>query len=371
MSSRANFCRQTVSMFAAVWLASTFTVQATPLMVGYWHNWRGKSTEYIRLRDVPPAYNQINVAFATPDPDGSGAMVFVPNPKQQTPEEFRNDIAFHHARGTRVLLSIGGGNHPVVLNTPKQAQNFSRSLVNLINEYGFNGIDINLEKHSLVLDKGDTDFRHPTTPRVVNFINGIRSVVKAFDHTFILTASPETQFTTFGHKRYGGEFGGYLPVLHALRDQLDVLHMQYYNSGTQLVYDGLKSNERGLIVTKGTPDFVVALTEMLILGFPVGLNDGNYFPGFGADKIAIGLPATPSAASGGGYLKPNQLQAAVHYLLTGNATYKTSYRLRQPEGHPKLAGLMTWSINWDASQDGKTRPYEFASGAKRIWSVGE
>jgi chitinase len=355
--------------FLTLWLLlGSVTAHAGPLMVGYWHNWTGKSTEYIRLRDVPAVYNQINVAFATPDPKGSGAMVFVPNPKKQTPDEFKRDIAYHQARGTRVLLSIGGGNHPVVLNSRKQGQAFARSLINLIEQYGFNGIDINLEKHSLVLDKGDTDFRRPTTPRVVYFIEGIRTVVNQYDNTFVLSASPETQFLTAGHKRYGGEFGGYLPVLHALRDVLDVVHMQYYNSGTQLVYDGREINEKGLIVTKGTPDFVVALTEMLILGFPVGLNPKNVFPGLGADKIAIGLPATPSAASGGGYLKPAQLQAAMHYLLTGKPTYKTAYRLRQKGGHPNLAGLMTWSINWDASRDGGTKPYAFAYEATRLWA---
>jgi len=357
----------TRSIFTVFLALFSFTacLAGEPLLVGYFHNWTGKSTAYIRLRDVPAVYDQINVAFAVPDPKGSGAMMF--SPTKQTPEEFKQDIAFHQARGTRVLLSIGGGNHPVVLNSRSQASAFTRSLITLIEQFGFNGIDINLEKHSLVLAPGDIDFRKPTTPRVVNLIEGIRNVVSKYDDTFVLSASPETQFLTAGHKRYGGEFGGYLPVLHALRDQLDVVHMQYYNSGTQLVYDGVRSNEKGLIVTKGTSDFIVALTEMLILGFPVAQKENMYFPGLGAAKIAIGLPATPAAASGGGYLKPAQLRAAMHYLLTGKPTYKTSYRLRQKGGHPTLAGLMTWSINWDASTDGGTTPYAFASEAKTLW----
>ena len=349
----------------ALWFAVHAESLAGPRVIGYFHNWTGKSTEYIRLRDVPSLYNQVNVAFAVPDPKGSGAMVFTP--AKQPPDEFKRDIAALQARGTRVLLSIGGGNHPVVLNTRNQTQAFTRSLIGLIEKYGFNGIDINLEKHSLVLAPGDLDFRKPTSPRVVNLIEGIRNVVAKYDDSFVLSASPETQFLTAGHKRYGGEFGGYIPVLHALRDHLDVVHMQYYNSGTQLVYDGKRINEKGLIVTKGTPDFVVALTEMLILGFPVGQDPKQVFPGLGAEKIAIGLPATPSAASGGGYLTPAQLRAAMHYLLTGKPTYKTSYRLRNKDGHPALAGLMTWSINWDASTDGGTKPYAFAREAKTLW----
>lgn len=339
---------------------------APPLMIGYFHNWTGSATEYVRLRDVPATYNQINVAFAVPDAKGSGAMVFAPS--KQDPEEFKRDMAFHRARGTRVLLSIGGGNHPVVLESSREATAFTRSLIELIDTYGFNGVDINLEKHSLVLDKGDVDFRRPTTPRVVHFIEGIRNLAAHYGEHFYLSASPETQFVTAGYKRYGEAFGGYLPVLHALRDNLDVVHMQYYNSGTQLIYDGKKMNEKGPIVTKGTPDFVVALTEMLVLGFPVGLNRHVYFPGLGAEKVAIGLPSTPAAASGGGYLSPDQLEAALHYLVTGKRTYKSAYRLRKPGGHPALAGLMTWSINWDASRDGGTEPYAFARNAERIWS---
>ena len=353
-----------IVFLAAILVASAGLAQP-PWIVGYFHNWTGKSTPYIRLRDVPPVYNQVNVAFALPVPKGGGAMQFAPT--KQTPEEFKRDIAFLQRRGTRVLLSIGGGNHPVILHSREQGRALTRSLVRIINEYGFNGIDINLEGDSLRLAPGDLDYRKPTTPRVVFFIEAMRNLVAHYDPSFVLTAAPETQFLTAGHKRYGGEFGGYLPVLHALRDQLDFVHMQFYNSGTQLVYDGRRSNEKGLVVKRGTPDFVVALAEMLILGFPVGLDDGNRFPGFGAAKVAIGRPATPSAASEGSYLKPAQVQAAMHYLMTGEPTYKTAYRLRQRGGHPQLAGLMTWSINWDSTRDGKTKPYAFAHEAARLW----
>ena len=335
------------------------------LLVGYWHNWKGKETEYIRLRDVPPYYNQVVVAFALPSPKGGGLMTFVPT--KRTPDEFRRDIAALRARGTRVLLSIGGGNHPIILRSRQQANTFALSLATIIKTYGFNGLDINLEGESLLLAPGDVDFRKPTTPRIVYFIEAMRSLVARFDASFVLSASPETQFSVNGYKRYGGEFGGYLPVLHALRADLDLVHMQFYNSGTQLVYEGPTPTGKGLIVTKGTPDFVVALAEMLILGFPVGQNKNQYFPGLGAHKVAIGLPATPSAASGGGYLSPAQLTAALHYLETGRPTYRSAYRLRQKTGHPNLGGIMTWSINWDASRDGGKPPYTFAREATRAW----
>lgn len=333
--------------------------------VGYWHNWQGRSADYIPLREVPRLYTQVNVAFAVPETNGRGRMTF--KPAKETPEAFRRDVQALKSRGTRVVLSVGGGNHPVALRNREEARAFAQSLSSLIAAYGFDGIDLNLEKDSVALDPRDLDFRRPVTPRIVHLIEAVRMLAARHGPGLFLSVSPETQFTVGGHKRYGGMFGGYLPVLHALRDHIDLVHMQYYNSGTQLVFTGRRGADEELIVTKGTPDFVVALTEMLILGFPVALDPSMYFPGLGAERIAVGLPATPSAASGGGYLRPHDLRNAMGYLLTGRAGYPTAYRLRQRGGHPDLAGIMTWSINWDATRDGGTRPYGFVRDAASGW----
>jgi chitinase len=347
--------------------AAPLPVARRGVMIGYWHNWGGSATPYIPLRDVPGFYSQVNVAFAVPEKPGSARIVFTPG--RQNPEEFRAEVAALQARGIRVVLSVGGGRHPVVLNTREQAGIFTRSVATLVDRYGFNGIDFNLEGHSLDLDPGDLDFRRPTTPRVVHLIDAVRALSDRYGPGFVISMAPETQFSVGGHKRYGERFGGYLPVLHALRDRLTYVHMQYYNSGTQLVYEGRNRGEE-FIVTKGTPDFIVALTEMLVLGFPVAQNPARVFPGLGPEKVVIGLPATPAAAPGGGFLEPAALRAALHYLVAGQRTYRTDYRLRRRGGHPELAGLMTWSINWDATTDGGTRPYAFAREAVWLWGGG-
>ena len=341
-------------------------VRTDAKLIGYWHNWVGSATPYLPLREVPAAYTQVNIAFALPVPKGGGAMSFTPN--KQSPEEFRGDVLRLQARGTRVLISVGGGRHPIVLNNRTEAQRFVQSLSTIIDRYGFDGLDINLEKESLLLAPGDVDFRRPTTPRVVWFIEAVRMLTRRYGARFVLSVSPETQFTVAGHKRYGGEFGGYLPVLHALRDQLSVISMQYYNSGTKLVYTA-RRNAPELIVKQGTPDFAVGLAEMLILGFPVAQDPRLYFPGFPAEKIVIGLPAKPGAAPSGGYLDPAELRAAWSYLATGRPAYPTAYRLRQTGGHPTLGGLMTWSINWDSTRDSGTRPYSFAATARGLWTA--
>lgn len=341
--------------------AKPHSAQPPLIVAGYWHNWVGKSTEYIPLRDVSPLYTHIFIAFALPKAPGSAEIVFRPN--KQPVEEFKADIRLKQSRGVKVILSVGGGNHPVVLRTPDDARLFARSLAKLVREYGFDGVDINLEGESLHLDPGDLDFRNPKTRRVVLLIDAIRELDRQIGRDKIITMTPETQYVVAGYKAYGEKSGGYLPVLHALRDIIDWVQMQYYNAGTKLAYSG-RGAEHDVIVKAGTPDFVVALAEMLILGFPVGQDPSRYFPGLGAEKVVIGLPATP--LSGNGYLAPADFRRAMRRLMTGEATYRSAYKLRSRKGHPTLAGVMTWSVNWDASTHGGTAAYEFARTARAL-----
>ncbi|MCS6772081.1 MAG: chitinase [Kiritimatiellae bacterium] len=331
------------------------------IVAGYWHNWVGKSTEYIPLRDVSPLYTHIFIAFAVPSSPGSPEMAF--KPTKQPVEVFKADVRLKQSRGVKVILSVGGGNHPVVLSTPEDAKAFARSLANLVREYGFDGVDINLEGESLHLDPGDTDFRHPTTRRVRMLIEAIRDLDRQIGREKIVTVTPEAQYVVAGYKTYGEKSGGYLPILHALREQIDWVQMQFYNAGTKLAFSG-RGEQHDVIVKAGTPDFVVALAEMLILGFPVNRDPNLYFHGLGAEKVVIGLPATPLA--GNGYLAPADVRRALRRLMTGERTYRSAYAMRSRRGHPALAGVMTWSVNWDASTHGGTSRYEFARTASQF-----
>lgn len=319
-------------------------------VIAYWHNWRSLTVPYLPLEEVPSDVNTLIVAFALPAADNSGRLTFVP--EGLMPEAFRLAVAQLQLRGMDVLISVGGGNHPVELKSAQMRDRFVASLGAIVDEYGFDGIDINLEGVSKVLDVEDTDFRRPTTPKVVYMIEAVRELKKRYGKSFLVTVAPETQYTVSGYNRYGEAFGGYLPFLHALRDDIDVVQMQFYNSGSQFVYPS------DVIVEQGTPDFVVGLAEMLILGFPVGRDESAYFPGLGAEKVAVGLPANKLSASGGA-LTATGFRQAMRYLMTGKADYPTKLTLRQPGGYPGLRGVMTWSINWDAVGQGGHEPFSF------------
>ncbi|MCY1023441.1 chitinase [Pyxidicoccus sp. MSG2] len=306
------------------------------VLVGYWHNFDNGSTN-IRLRDVSPKFNVIQVAFAEPVAGaGSGNMAF--SPYNATVADFKADIAFLKGQGKKVLISIGGANGTVHLDDATARQNFVNSMQSLVDTYGFDGLDLDLEGSSLSLNGGDTDFRNPTTPRILNLIQATRELLNRNGANFILTMAPETAYVQGGMAAYGGPWGAYLPVIHALRDRLTYLHVQHYNTGTVTALDGRA-------YAQGTADFHVAMAEMLLRGFPVGGNTSAMFPALRPEQVLIGLPSSPQAA-GGGYTTSANVQKALDYLIKGQS-FGGAYVLRNTAGYPGFKGLMTWSINWD------------------------
>ncbi|MBP2833012.1 T9SS type A sorting domain-containing protein [Aquimarina sp. U1-2] len=306
------------------------------LLVGYWHNFDNGSS-FPRLREVSDKWDVINVAFTIPTVPGGANMTFTPDPAlYSNAQEFKNDVAFLQSRGKKVVISMGGATGAVDVDSPADAQIFSTSMINMIREYGFDGMDIDFEGSSIVLGAGDTDFRNPVGPKVVHLITAFKSILAQFDSDFVLSMAPETAFVQGGYSAYGSTFGAYLPVIHELRRDLDYIHVQHYNSGTM----------RGLddkVYAQATADFHVAMAEMLLQGFPV---NGIQFPALRQDQVMIGLPANGPAAPSGGFTPAAEVHKALDYLIKGQS-FGGQYTLRNPSGYRNFRGLMTWSINWD------------------------
>ncbi|MEU6861532.1 glycoside hydrolase family 18 protein [Glycomyces sp. NPDC046736] len=314
-------------------------------LIGYLHSSFANGSGYIRMADVPSEWDIINLAFGEPTTPTSGDIRFSLCPASECPNveskaEFIAAIGQKQAEGKKVLLSIGGQNGQVQLTTTAARDAFVSSVSAIIDEYGLDGLDVDLEGHSLYFNPGDTDFRNPTTPVIVNLISALKTLTASYGDDFVLTMAPETFFVQVGHQFYGGAGGGdnrtgsYLPVIHALRDDLDVLHVQDYNSGPVMGLDGQYHN-------MGGADFHIAMTDMIKAGFPVA-NTGHTFPGLREDQIAFGLPAAVSA--GNGYTSPAHVHQALDCLTSGSNC--GGYTLRGGPS-PDLRGLMTWSINWD------------------------
>lgn len=312
----------------------------TRVLVGYWHNFDNGSG-FIKLRDVSTDWDVINLAFGEPVAGSTSQIAFTPDARTSV-AEIQSDVQILHGRGKKVLLSVGGANGHVELRNDAEQQQFVDSVTAIINQYDLDGLDVDFEGQSVHVDRGDSDFTNPTTPVIVNLIQALRQIRTNVGSDFILTMAPETFFVQVGYQFYGGtsngdtRTGAYLPVIHGVRDILTLLHVQNYNSGPVTALDDR-------IYNMGNADFHVAMTEMLMTGFPVA-NTGRTFAGLRPDQVAIGLPANVNA--GNGWTPVPEVQRALDYLIRGQS-FGGGYVLRNAGGYPAMRGLMSWSINWD------------------------
>jgi len=329
-----------------------------PYLVGYWHNWNDFNAPYLPLDEVDDRYNVVALSFAIPVSGSDMTMQFVPEGVSEA--EFLSQIQSLQAAGKKVLLSIGGATASINLGTTEAKNAFVSSLSAILDLYQLDGLDIDIEHGASILAGGGT-IENPASVAQQNLILAVSEIMDNYrlsqGQKLFLTCTPETAYVQGGQSGYGGIWGGYLPIIHALRDSIDLLQVQLYNSGSMYGLDGA-------IYEQGNADFIVAMTEAVIQGFNTA---GGFFEGLPANKIAVGLPACALAA-GGGYVAPDEVVEAVNYLMS-NGPQPGSYSLiSNANGYPDLAGLMTWSISWDAvSNCGSS--YEFADTFQQIFDT--
>ncbi len=324
------------------------------MLVGYLHASFANGAGYIRMADVSDNWDYIDLSFAEPTSSTSGEVAFkrcpvIECPNVESDEEFLAAIKAKQAKGKKVLISIGGQNGQVRLESAAAATNFVNSVSSIIDRWGLDGLDVDFEGHSLQLNPGDKDVANPTSPVIVNLISALKQLKAKYGSRFVLTMAPETFFVQLGYSFYGGtcagcdtRAGAYLPVIYAMRNDLTLLHVQDYNSGPII---GLDNQYH----TMGNADFHVAMTDMVLTGFTVA-GTGFKFPALRPDQVAIGLPANINA--GGGFTAVSEVQAAFSCLT--QLKQCGSYEPRTPS--PGLKGLMTWSANWD-----KFNNFEFST----------
>ncbi|MES5816708.1 glycoside hydrolase family 18 protein [Streptomyces sp. RG80] len=291
--------------------AVTGTTTATPTgpalpkhaVTGYWQNFNN-GAKVQKISDVQSQYDIIAVAFAdaTTTP---GAVTFNLDSAGlggYTVDQFKADIAAKKAAGKKVIVSVGGERGTVAVNDSTSAANFANSVYALMQTYGFDGVDIDLENGL----------------NATYMTQALRSLSTKAGSSLIITMAPQTidmQSTS----------NAYFQTALNVKDILTVVNMQYYNSGSMLGCDGK-------VYSQGSVDFLTALACIQLEG------------GLSPSQVGLGLPASTSGA-GSGYVSPTVVNNALDCLTkgTGCGSFKPS------RTYPDLRGAMTWSTNWDAS----------------------
>lgn len=309
-------------------------------LIGYWTG-HGPHGEPFPLSAVSPQWDVIIVAFAAPVPHAPEGTLRFELPRGISDAQFRADMAALKSKGKKIMISLGGGGAFFSLANAAQIPYFVKNVTAIVANYGFDGVDIDFETPSLVIDPGDTDFRHPTTPSVVNLTAGLRQIQRHFGPRFMLSLVPEGPQIPAGYVRYAGQFGSYLPLVYALHDILTFVDVQDYNTPP---LEGLD----GEIYQSHTVDYHAALTELLLHGFTVSRDSKQFFPPLPASQVAVGFLTD--------YSQPREVSEAMRYLITGKAPAGTAYQLHRLGGYPALRGAMFWTIDDDAR-----RAYEFSN----------
>jgi chitinase len=319
------------------------TVAAIPLsgspnghkLIGYWAGY-GRAGSIFPLREISPQWDVVIVAFSTPDKNAPEGTMQFHTPAGLDTALFKDDIAYLKSRGKKVMISLGGGGEHFTLADANRVPNYVSSVTRIVTEYGFDGIDIDFESPSLSIDPGDTDFKRPTTPSIVNLISALHQLHDHFGPAFMISLVPEGTQIPSGYPSYGGQFGSYLAITYAIRDILSFIDVQDYNTPP---LEGLD----GEIYQPGTVDYHAAMTELLLHGFDVGDDPKQFFPPLPPDKIAVGFLT--------GDTTPTIVSQAMDYIITGKAPAGARYKLRRPAGYPGMIGAMFWTIDADRRDD--------------------
>ncbi|MFI6011760.1 chitinase [Streptomyces sp. NPDC051243] len=272
-------------------------------VTGYWQNFDNGATVQ-KLADVQSQYDIIAVAFAdaTSTP---GAVTFNLDSAGlggYTVDQFKADIRAKQAAGKKVIVSVGGERGTVTVNDSASATNFANSVYALMREYGFDGVDIDLENGL----------------NATYMTQALRSLSAKAGSSLIITMAPQTidmQSTS----------NSYFQTALNIKDILTVVNMQYYNSGSMLGCDGK-------VYSQGSVDFLTALACIQLEG------------GLAPSQVGLGLPASTRGA-GSGYVSPTVVNNALDCLAKGT----NCGSFRPSRTYPDLRGAMTWSTNWDAA----------------------
>ncbi|WP_281232745.1 T9SS-translocated chitinase ChiA [Flavobacterium gelatinilyticum] len=327
------------------------------VILGYAHSWENASAPFLYFSQmVGSKFNVVDYSFVeTVNRDGYTPILTTNDTRYLTNGVFnkqllKNDIKALRDSGVPVIVSIGGQNGHVALDNVTQKNIFVNGLKAIIDEYQFDGVDIDFEGGSMNFSAGglrDISYAGISAyPRLKNVVDAFKELKAYYGPGFLLTAAPETQYVQGGYTTYTDTFGSFLPIIQNLRNELDLLAVQLYNTGGE---NGLDGQYYG---TAKRANMVTALTDMVIKGYNIA-STGMRFDGLPASKVLIALPACPSAA-GSGYITPAEGINAMHYLRTGTTFSGRTYTMQPGGPYPSLRGLMTWSVNWDASSCGNS-----------------
>lgn len=334
----------------------------------YWALW-GNNTSYnlsggsypsvpVDAPNIDMSYNVIISSFIVTNSKGEYVLA-TNDPGKETSPHYYNDqqiidqINQVKAQKRKIIVSLGGEHFTLQMKTPADKANFVTQVEKIIDKYGFEGIDLDLEAGAVTQDP------QLLASAVLEVVNHYR----AQGQDFWLTMAPEWLYVV--PARWGcGQWGSgdynkpfYIDLIKALGvDNINYIWPQTYNQGGG---NGVCDNNQTKITpANGMDKFVAAMTWAATTesGFKVNTNgvNGPLMPIIPANKFVLGVPATIGAAGG-----------EMLYVMTPSLI-ASSWSIMQNNYGITAGGFMNWAADWDATPY-LNSSYSFSHGA---WETG-
>lgn len=280
------------------------------LMVGYLESWGNISF----TEAAEQGYDTLVMAFGVINGKNVGLYQdeFHPSP---TPKALIMDIHEAKNKGAKnILLSVGGGKNNTYNPGSSPVHEVASSLVNFLNEYGFTGIDFDLE---IACD--------------ASYLEQLCQEIKTRQPSLMITAAPQINQAEHGSDLFLVSTGNHRIYDLAIKSgQFDMLFIQAYNNPWPEIA-GYNETELG---------FISAAFKNLKQKIPANT------------LIAMGEPATIKSAGTSIFNGPNA-GADIYHGIT------KQYQMICND--PQFAGVMQWNINRD-----KAAGYPFISAIRGI-----
>jgi chitinase len=275
-------------------------------------------------------YSHINIAFANPDPAGEIAAVdrlacMPAGPDASvTPASLRRAIGAAQAAGSKVMVSLGGGVIPpcsgdwAQLLRPERRQALVGKLIRLVEDYGLDGIDVDLEGELLT------------------------RIDKAGDYTPFIAAlgaelRPRGKLLTCATASYEGgmvppsslPYFDYVTVM-----SYDAIGPSWGQAGSEHSTYAQAKRDLELWLARGVP------RQRLVLGVPFyGYGFGGYKPNYALRDVLAQFGSSALRRDVAGRLCPG----CAYVTYNGLDTLKRKTRLARR----RAGGIMVWEISQD------------------------
>jgi chitinase len=266
----------------------------------------------------------------------------------------------------KVLLSIGGASssipdttinfHQAVSDaTSPEAftQTFVNSISTLIEKYGFEGVDFDIESGL----NGGGSFAKPIgdIATLADIINTLHSK----NPELLLTLAPQTP-NVAATSGFDATWGNYASLVMQTYQALSWVGIQLYNSGCAFGIDLICYDPNN---TK-SPDASVAISTDLLENWPAQESTGQatgfqpYLSYLKPSQVVLGYPAANAegVSDGSPAAVISNIKRAIQCLRTASAGDLSCDTYIPPRTYPDIGGVFEWEVTYDENNN-----YKFAT----------